>query len=160
MKQLSKLKMKTNMKLKEKLLAHCKNEVESQISNAKTAMDASQKTANEETKSTVGDKYETTRAMMHIQKDNYAAQLATALNCKKELSKIDISEKSRVQGGAVVITSVGSFFIASSSEDIEIDDEEYTPISIESPIGAALKGLCKNESADFRGRKIDVMDVF
>src|ERR1700756_1123450 len=49
------------------------------------AMDAAQQAANNEEKSSAGDKYETSRAMGHLQKDMHARQLAESV---KELAAL------------------------------------------------------------------------
>src|SRR5688572_531041 len=50
--------------------------IEQRIAAARSLMDDAQQAANGEEKSSAGDKYETSRAMGHLQKDMYARQLA------------------------------------------------------------------------------------
>lgn len=107
-----------------------------------------------------GNKYETTRAMMHIDIEQYSLRVVELQSELKGIASIDISIKDRVDIGAVVKTNIGNFFIAISGDDIEIEDEEYTPISIASPIGALLKGKKKDNTATFRGKKIKIEDLF
>ncbi|WP_258539158.1 hypothetical protein [Chitinophaga oryzae] len=45
------------------------------IAVTQRAMDEAQAAANQESKSSVGDKYETARAMSHMEKDMHARQL-------------------------------------------------------------------------------------
>src|ERR1700736_1647953 len=52
---------------------------------AKEAMEQAQEAANSEEKSSAGDKYETGRAMGHLQKDMHARQLAESV---KELATL------------------------------------------------------------------------
>ena len=49
-----------------------------------------QEAANEEGKSSVGDKYETGRAMMQIERDKAAQQLDEALKLKNIIDQISI----------------------------------------------------------------------
>src|ERR1700761_3965133 len=55
------------------------------IATANESMDAAQQAANNEEKSSAGDKYETGRAMGHLQKDMHARQLAESM---KELAAL------------------------------------------------------------------------
>ena len=72
-----------------------------------------QEAANEESKSSAGDKYETGRAMMQIERDNAAAQLDEALKLKKTLSLISASENHHVISlGSIVITKTFKAFIS------------------------------------------------
>ena len=71
--------------LKHSLLHKCHEFVESRISNARNALDEAQQAANEETKSSAGDKYNTERAMMQIERDKHAAQLVEAQKLQKAL---------------------------------------------------------------------------
>ena len=72
-----------NNSLKEKLLTLCTQYVEEKINICTEAMRNAQDAANEEDKSSAGDKYETGRAMMQIERDNAAVQLDEALKLKK-----------------------------------------------------------------------------
>src|SRR5580693_2338076 len=49
------------------------------IAASRAAIDQAQQAANQEEKSSAGDKYETGRAMGHLQKDMHARQLAESM---------------------------------------------------------------------------------
>src|SRR5580698_3327273 len=57
--------------------------IERRVATSQEAMRQAQDSANSEEKSSAGDKYETGRAMGHLQKDMHARQLAESL---KELA--------------------------------------------------------------------------
>lgn len=146
--------------LKQTIVEAMKSELDEKIAMDQEMIQRCRESANNDTKSSAGDKYETNRAMMHIEQEKYTEQLEENLDLKRKLSQIDISlEYDAVKTGAVVETSLGNFFIGLSANDIEIDDEEYTPISLASPLGSALKGLHENESTTFRGKKVSVYSV-
>jgi hypothetical protein len=83
-----------NSTVKSKLLAMCIEYVEQRISSATTAMQNAQEAANEEGKSSAGDKYETGRAMMQIERDQAAAQLDESLKLKRTLHQIGATRSS------------------------------------------------------------------
>ena len=68
---------------KNKLKHFCTSIIEQRVEAAKRAIASAQQSANSEQKSSVGDKYETARAMAHLEKDMNARQLAENL---KELA--------------------------------------------------------------------------
>jgi len=105
----------------------------------KNIMDEVQASANEESKSSTGDKYETGRAMMHLETEKAATQLADALNMKRALDQIDIDKSSNTaKMGSIVITDNGNFFIAVAIGKIEIRKKDYFVISPLSPLGKEL----------------------
>jgi len=92
--------------LKQQLLAECKRYVASRIATANQSMISAQEAANEEGKSSVGDKYETGRAMMQIERDKAAQQLDEALKLKNIIDHISIEAASgKVIPGSLVTTN-------------------------------------------------------
>ena len=60
-----------NQQDKDELYKKCVQIIENQILLAQQGIENAQQAANEETKSSAGDKYETTRAMMQIEIENF-----------------------------------------------------------------------------------------
>ena len=69
----------TGAERKQRLKAWAEAHIQERVAAARAAMDEAQAAANGEEKSSAGDKYETGRAMGHLQKDLHARQLAEAL---------------------------------------------------------------------------------
>ncbi len=113
-----------------------------------------------DSKSSVGDKYETSRAMMHIEIGKNEAQLSNMLRLKNEVSKIEIKQISKVVGfGSVVVTNTGRYFISIAIGKVLIETGEYYSISLISPIGKVLNGLRKGEVVKFNNQDIKIKDV-
>lgn len=143
--------MKFTLELKKVLFDACMEYVEKKFSLQLKAMTNAQQAANQETKSSFGDKYETGRAMMHLEKDKYARQLSESANLKKILSQIDYKKEYKsVQPGCVVGTNQGYFFICISADEIIIENEEIIPISLVSPLGQELRKKEKGTQFNFR----------
>lgn len=124
------------------------------IASAKESRDS-------DTKSSMGDKYETSRAMLHIEIGKNEAQLNSTLKLKNELSRINPDIKSCiVEFGSVVITNNGKYFISVAVGKLNINHELYYSISLASPIGKALQGKQTGDVVDFRNREIRIEDVF
>lgn len=148
------------MSIKEELLQACIKEIEIQIKHEKQAIERAKEAANAETKSSAGDKYETGRAMMQMEQEKYTLKLAESLKLRDQIGRIDTSKThTEVQTGALVETDMDTFFIAINIDEIEIDNIEYVPISISSPLGRSLQGAKSGEERDFRGQKISIISI-
>ncbi len=146
--------------IKSKLYQKCLEYIDLRIQSAKNAMDAAQEAANSDTKSSAGDKYETTRAMMQIEKDLSARRLSEALQIKTELEKINRNVVSiSVQQGSLVFTSDNIYFISISAGKINLDNQVYFAISAESPIGIALLRKKTGEEIDFNNKKFLIKSI-
>ncbi len=58
-----------------KVYTHCLDLLESKIKNIVSEIKSFQETSSDDTKSSSGDKFETTRAMMDLEKEKAASQL-------------------------------------------------------------------------------------
>ena len=74
--------MSTRLERKEKLHDACVAYVDERISFLNETIKETQNSANNESKSSMGDKYETTRSMMHLENEQMSIQLKEALNLK------------------------------------------------------------------------------
>lgn len=148
------------MELKKQLKSALELEIETSIQSLKSSIARAKESALGETKSSAGDKFETTRAMMHRDIEQYSSQLVVVEKNLIALQRISAEVICKqVELGAVVQTSIGFFYISLSGDDIEIDEVEYTPISISSPLAQALIGRSAGDSCPFRGNEITVVSV-
>jgi len=123
-------------------------------------MKDAQDAANQEEKSSAGDKYETTRAMMQIEKDKNAKQLGETIKLKKALSQITPHLSSpTVVLGSLVLTDKGNFYISISVGKIKAENTEYIAIAPTSPLGAAFMNRKVSESATFNGQVYKITAV-
>src|SRR4051812_44811299 len=97
---------------KNELKAFAMRVLEERMQNTRQLMDNAQAAANGEEKSSAGDKYETSRAMNHLQKDMYARQLAAQQKELGGLMPVDTRKEYRHPGpGACIRCSDIVFFI-------------------------------------------------
>ena len=147
--------------IKQKLHAYCLKFLSDRLSAIDKIMDDCQRAANSETKTTAGDKHETNRAMMQLDRENHAVQRVATLHGLAKLRAIDLNqEHEEAELGAVIRSDKGSFFLAISAGKTMIDDELFYIISIDSPIGQALLGAEQEDIIFFRDREYDILDVF
>lgn len=138
--------------IKAKLLGKCIEFIDKRVDLEAKAIERAKIEAAGEEKSSAGDKYETSRAMMHLEQEKYARALDRALELKKSLLQIDFKKKyDSVQPGALVITDIEKFFFAISADELEIDGEIYLTLSFATPLGQALAEKREGDVVDFRG---------
>lgn len=146
---------------KTKLKQHCIAVIEQRVANSQHAMQGAQDAANEEEKSSAGDKYETARAMSHLQKDMHAKQLeanrqdlaaVAAINCEILYDA--------VHPGSVVICEDASFFIAAGLGKISFEGKELYLLSPQAPVAALLFNKKKGDSILFNNRTFLISDLF
>jgi len=148
------------LELKYTLFQKCQAHVKQKIIVAQKNIEAAQNSANTETKSSAGDKYETGRAMMHLEKEKFTRQLAQALQLNEQLSNLNPHQTcDTVSFGALIHTSMGHFFISAGIGKLQHESTTYFAMSINSPISQAIKGFKKGQKAMFRGRDIEILDV-
>lgn len=145
---------------KKNLLAYCQSLVQQKINEADAAMRAAQAAANEETKSSAGDKYETGRAMMQLEKEKLASQRAEAFKLKKVLDQISPERMTAaVALGSLVQTDIGWFLVAVGLGRITVDDQPCFVISPVAPIGQAMRGKRAGEEFRFNRKTVKIINV-
>jgi hypothetical protein len=146
--------------MKEKLIQYVKNYLDQRIENAKAAMEAAQESANNESKSSAGDKYETSRAMGHLDREMHGRMYLQAQQERQIVERLDdtITYKKGALG-ALMKTSMGNFFLSISIGQVEIEGEKVMIISPQSPIGSLLMGRMVEDSFSFRGKEAVISGV-
>jgi transcription elongation GreA/GreB family factor len=147
--------------VKRQLYDLCVETLINRIRSAQQAIEDLQNDANEETKSSAGDKYETGRAMMQLEIEKYSQQLAEASKSKQVLGKIDPNVVSKIaQPGSVVKTNNGNYYIAISTGQFLVENENYFTISPASPVGIKLINTKPGDSFSLNNREYKVLDVY
>jgi hypothetical protein len=146
--------------MKEKLIQYVKNYLDQRIENAKAAMEAAQESANNESKSSAGDKYETSRAMGHLDREMHGRMYLQAQQERQLIERLDdtiIYKKGAL--GALMKTTMGVFFLSVSIGQVEMEGQKFMIISPQSPIGALLMGKMVGDSFSFRGKGTVILEV-
>jgi len=152
--------MKLTIELKKKLFSYCEDYVNMSIKTLENALEDAQDAANSDTKGSAGDKHETGRAMMHIEKENNAKILAERLNLRKTLALINPEEKHvNIKLGSLISTSNGIFFLAIPIGKVKLE-EDFFIISPVSPIGKLLMEKKKGEEFSFNSKIVQIINVF
>ena len=100
--------------IKTALFEQCNAFVDERLIRVTDAMKTAQAAANEESKSSMGDKYETTRAMMHLETEKLSGQLQEATKLKMVLAQVSLQASEQIELGSLVHTTTATYFLAIS----------------------------------------------
>lgn len=138
----------------------CQNYINERIASIQLAIEGAKSAANEETKSSMGDKYETTRAMMHFEQEKLGGQMNEANKLQQILLKINPElHNKNVATGSLVVTDIGNYYIAIGAGKFEIEGEVYFAVSLTAPLAQAMMGKTLGDKVKFNGRVYNIMEV-
>ena len=144
---------------KKEIQSVCLRRLQLQLARLEDMMKHAQAEANKETKSSAGDKYETGRSMMQLEKEKFAQQHDRVSQQLEIVQKLDLGSHDEIQEGSLVDTNIGVFFISVGMEPFDIGDATITCLSLSTPIGEALGGLEEGDVVDFRDQEIEIWEV-
>ncbi|MEO6733080.1 MAG: hypothetical protein ABIN01_17785 [Ferruginibacter sp.] len=146
---------------KKRLLDICKGVIEQRIASGVAAIANAQAAANEEEKSSAGDKYETSRAMSHLEKDMHARQL-TANNAElAALFNINCARLYHaIAKGSFVDCGDCCFFIAAGLGKISFEGRNIYVVAPAAPVAKLLFQKKQNEVILFNERELSINDVY
>jgi transcription elongation GreA/GreB family factor len=146
---------------KNALKKRCIEMIEQRISSCYQAMENAQATANEEEKSSAGDKYETGRAMSHLEKDMYARQLSANKKDMEGLLSVNCNQiyENIISGCFVKCTGV-SFFIAAGLGKIVIEEQTVFLLSHQAPVTKMLYNKKAGDTILFNGRELEIEELY
>lgn len=107
------------------------------------AWEAMMESNQREAKSSSGDKHETGRAMVHLELEQLGKQRQEIQKQRAEVLRlvpVEGREYERVEGGALVTTSVGLYYMITGWGKLILQGKEVLIIGIQSPVGKALLG--------------------
>ncbi|MEO5789473.1 3-oxoacyl-ACP synthase [Gelidibacter sp.] len=152
--------MESNLKIKEQLYKQCVDFVEERLITIQNQIKEIQESLNSETKSSAGDKHETGRAMLQLEREKSGQQLSEVEKLKEALSKIDVTKSSATIGlGSVVFTSKSNYFMAISAGQLKVGSDKFFAISPNTPIGLLLMGKKADDEIAFREQHFVIKTV-
>lgn len=149
------------MNIKEDLYNTCEVFIDNRLKTVQHTIDDIQKSLTSETKSSAGDKHETGRAMLQLEREKAGNQLAEIQKIKETLAKIGTTKTSDIVNlGSVVYTSNLNYFISISAGELKAGNETFYAISPSTPIGQLLLGKTVGDSISFRNQEFIINEVF
>ena len=128
------------MKIKQQLHLKCQELLQNRLRVVEKSMNDIYNNLESETKSTAGDKHETGRAMLHLEREKLGHQLAIINNQLQVFNKINLEAQiSRVVLGSLVYTTQANYFISVSMGELKAGKIRAYAIS---PMSLLGKHLC------------------
>lgn len=148
------------MQIKKELHQLSLSTIEDKIASLQLAIKSIEESRNNETKSSAGDKYETGRAMLHMEEEKSRTQLVKTQELKLLLSEINPETSfDEVALGCLVVCTQGKYFISVPIGKLVLHDETYYCISMASPIGLKLRGKKVGEEISMGDKKIKILNI-
>ncbi len=152
--------MKNALKIKEALYNQCKIFVDNRLLTIQNTISEIQESLTSETKSSAGDKHETGRAMLQIEREKAGNQLAEILKIRENLSKVDaLKTSNKVSLGSIIYTTNGNYYIAISAGILEVESKSFFAISPNTPIGQLLFSKTIGDTITFRTNNLTITDI-
>ncbi|RZN83875.1 MAG: 3-oxoacyl-ACP synthase [Winogradskyella sp.] len=148
------------MNIKQQLYNQCQDRLNQRLEVIKHKISDVQNALQSETKSTAGDKHETGRAMLQLEREKAGNQMAQLQKQIELLHKINpelVTKK--VALGSVVKTSEANYFIAVSVGEIKIKGKGYFGISAATPIGQLLLSKQVGDTIQFRSQHFTIIEI-
>ncbi|QSE97127.1 3-oxoacyl-ACP synthase [Fulvivirga lutea] len=145
--------------MKKQVLAACKQAVTSKLADLKNQIKDLQESANEDSKSAMGDKYETGRAMVHLEQENLMTRYTELSNQLEILNALTTEDTKIIQNGSLIITDMGIFYMSIGLGKIDIENSSVFAIAPNSPIGQELIGKSAGMNVTVNGRTYNIKDV-
>lgn len=145
---------------KQLLLKQCEAFLKGRLEVLQNLLSDIEQSLTSETKSSAGDKHETGRAMLQLEREKAGNQLAQLHKETLILQKIDVNHQSEiVRLGSFVKTTQFNYFIAISAGELSIDGAKVYAISPNTPVGKLLISRSKEDEVQFRNQKFKILEV-
>ena len=146
--------------VKKQLFEACFQYVEERLLRLNTAIADLEDALKLETKCSMGDKYETGRAMLHLEFEKLSAQHEETQKLKKTLSVLSPQKMHQEIGfGSVVKTEAANYFIAIPAGELEVDREKFYAIGANAPVAKTLFGKRAGDKFIFNAKQLKVLEV-
>ena len=133
--------------------------LEERIHHIRNSIQRATEAANSEEKSSAGDKYETARAMSHLERDMHAAQLVKAEQELLALKKLDLAKKDRMFPGAAAKTGEGWYFLSIGLGALETQENKVILLSPASPLGKLFREKTAGDMVRFNQKDLFIEEV-
>ncbi|WP_411029235.1 3-oxoacyl-ACP synthase [Spongiimicrobium sp. 3-5] len=134
--------------------------VDDRIMGIKGQMEEIVQALGSETKSSAGDKHETGRAMLQLEREKFGQQLAAAEKIKHVLHKTALDREGNTVGpGSLVLTNNANYFIAISAGNYIENELSVYCISVNTPMAKVLLGKSEKDTFVFNGNEGVILKI-
>jgi len=140
---------------REVLYHFCERFIVDWYTRIQTNIDSLQEALNSETKSSAGDKHETGRAMIQLEREKLGKQLAEVHLLQDLFKKIPPKNNlSHVGLGSVVYTDQQNYYLGISAGELKVDGVSFYAIAPNTPVGKLLIGKVVGDIVVFNSKGI------
>lgn len=148
------------MQTKKILLEACNQWLEQRNLGISNSLKSVTESLTQEEKSSAGDKHNTGRAMLQLEREKLGAQQNKLLELKQELDKIDPNKTFTVAAfGSLIKTDKAHYFISIPAAEIMAEHTSYFAIGIHAPIAKLLLGKRQGDSFSWNGLRQVIHEV-
>ncbi|PTM10880.1 MAG: 3-oxoacyl-ACP synthase [Bacteroidetes bacterium] len=152
--------MANDLEIKRKLFQFCNHFIDTRLQTIQKQIEELQFSLLTETKSSAGDKHETGRAMLQLEREKAGNQLAEIQKQKQILKRINPDTKSQnIALGSIVYTTKSNYFIGISAGELVVENDKFYAISPATPIAQLLLSKAKGDSVNFRDTNIYISKI-
>lgn len=146
--------------MKEQAYQFCEQYILGRLQRIKKNIQEVQTSLGSETKSSAGDKHETGRAMLQLEREKLGQQLLEAEKTLELLKKVNVTKPSFfVSLGSLVSTTNGTYYIAISAGKLENKSTAIYCISANTPIGKLLMSKSQGDAFSFNGKAFKILEI-
>lgn len=148
------------LNLKQQLIAACKDYAKARIARFNATIKELEDALKPESRSCMGDKYETSRAMLHLEFEKISGQVQQFINLRKTVNLIEQQPPSKNLGfGSVVKTTGANYFISIPGGEIVAEGDKFYAVGINSPVAIALLGKKEGEEFSLNGNVYKILFI-
>jgi len=146
--------------IKKQLYNKCQDFLNNRLEVIQNTIKDIQNSLQSETKSSAGDKHETGRAMLQLEREKAGNQLSEIQKLQEILQKIDSDTvHQKVALGSIVYTTNLNYFIGISAGEIIVDVRKFYAISPSTPIAQLLLSKMVGEQIQFRSSTFAITKI-
>lgn len=148
------------MNLKQSLYNECLKSIDERLLTVKNTIADLQDSLQSETKSSAGDKHETGRAMLQLEREKAGKQFTEIEKLKAVLQKINRENVHQsVALGSIVYTTSANYYIAVSLGAQQLENQIFYAISPATPIAKLLISKQVGDVIKFRQALFTITNI-
>jgi hypothetical protein len=149
------------LQLKRSAYQVCQKIMEERLAICREALMRTQESMEGDQKSSMGDKYETGRAMAHLEIEKLSATRSNTEQSIALMTKYPPNiHTGEAKMGSLLQTDLGLFYLLVSVGEIKTDHHALFVISPQSPMGKALVGKKPGDTVEFNQKKGRIISLF
>ncbi|MBT8239170.1 MAG: 3-oxoacyl-ACP synthase [Croceitalea sp.] len=145
---------------KSKVFEFCESFIAQRIRGIQSQIKEVSQALASENKSTAGDKHETGRAMLQLEREKLGQQLFEAEKMVELFRRVDRDTNSQTAVlGSLVITNLANYYLAISAGKYTTPETEVYCISTFTPIGKLVLGKSSGDTFTFNNKTHKILHV-